>query len=67
MNAAHPLIRLEAAYIMAQKKAPRAYAYAESLMYRFEGLLTPLFAQFFAMIGTLGSDSHAAQIDDKFR
>lgn len=52
MNAGHPLIRLEAAYIMAQKKAPRAYAYAESLMYRFEGELTPLFPQFFAMIGT---------------
>lgn len=52
MNAGHPLIRLEAAFIMAQKKAPRAYAYAESLMYRFEGLLTPLFPQFFAMIGT---------------
>ena len=52
MNAGHPLIRLEAAYVMAQKKAPRAYAYAESLMYRFEGLLTPLFPQFFAMIGT---------------
>lgn len=52
MNAGHPLIRLEAAYVMAQKKAPRAYAYAESLMYRFEGPLTALFPQFFAMIGT---------------
>lgn len=52
MNAGHPLIRLEAAYVMAQKKAPRAYAYAESLMYRFEGPLTPLFPQFFVMIGS---------------
>lgn len=52
MNAGHPLIRLEAAFVMAQKKAPRACAYAESLMYRFEGMLTPLFPQFFAMIGT---------------
>lgn len=52
MNTGHPLIRLEAAFVMAQKKTPRAYAYAESLMYRFEGVLTPLFPQFFAMIGT---------------
>lgn len=52
MNAGHPLIRLEAAYVMAQKKSPRACAYAESLMYRFEGLLTPLFPQFFAMISS---------------
>jgi HEAT repeat protein len=50
MNASHPLIRLEAAFIMAQKKAPRAFAYAESLMYRFEDL-TFLFPQFFAIIG----------------
>lgn len=52
MNSPHPLIRLETAYILAQKKAPRAYAYAESLMYRFEDLILPLFPQFFAMIGT---------------
>lgn len=52
MNSPHPLVRLEAAYIMAQKKAPRAYSYAESLMYRFEDLIMPLFPQFFAMIGT---------------
>lgn len=52
MNAAHPLIRLEAAHLLAQKKAPRAFAYAESLMHRFDELLTPLFPQFFAMIGS---------------
>lgn len=52
MNVAHPLIRLEAAYIMAQKKTPRAYAYAESLMHRYEGPLTSVFPPFFAMIGS---------------
>lgn len=52
MNSGHPLIRLEAAYVMAQKKAPRAYAYAESLMYRFEDSFMFLFPQFFANIGT---------------
>lgn len=52
MIAGHPLIRLEAAYVMAQKKAPRAFAYAESLMYRFEDDLMFLFPQFFARIGT---------------
>lgn len=52
MNAGHPLIRLEAAHIMAEKKAPRAFAYAESLMHRFQGPLTSLFPPFFAMIGT---------------
>lgn len=52
MNAGHPLIRLEAGFIMAQKKAPRAYAYAEALMNRFDGPLTPLFPQFFAIIGS---------------
>jgi HEAT repeat protein len=51
MVAAHPLIKLETAFILAKKKAPRAYSYAESLMYRFEEL-TPLFPQFFALIGS---------------
>jgi HEAT repeat protein len=52
MIASHPLIRLEAAFMLAQKKAPRAFPYAESLMYRFDEALMPLFPQFFAMIGS---------------
>ena len=53
MIAAHPLIRLECAFMLAQKKTPRAHSYAESLMYRFDDpSVMPLFPQFFAMIGT---------------
>ncbi|BBI16770.1 Uncharacterized protein NCS13_1_0575 [Neochlamydia sp. S13] len=52
LNTKHPLIRLEAAYLLAQKKSPRAYAYAEALMYRWEGILEEVFPEFFAMIGT---------------
>lgn len=45
------LIRLEAAFHLAEKKAPQAVAQTEALMYKVDPQLTFLFPQLFALIG----------------
>lgn len=46
------LIRLEAAYLLAKKKHPKAVYQIESLMYKLDPSLKPLFAQLFALHGS---------------
>lgn len=52
MIAQHPLIRLETVFLMAEKKLPTALAHAESLMYKFEKEVWPIFTEIYAMIGS---------------
>ncbi len=51
IGASHPLIRLEAALLMAQRKTPGATLKIESLMQKFEEEVHFLFPRFYAMIG----------------
>lgn len=52
MNSDYLAIRLEAAFHMAEQKAPKIVGQLESLMYKVNSQLHPLFPQFFALIGT---------------
>ncbi len=44
--------RLEALYVMAQKKHPHAIGQIESLMYRLPSEIKPIFPSLFALVGT---------------
>lgn len=46
------LIRLEAAFLLSEKKSPKAAGQIESLMYKVDPALIPLFPQLFVLIGT---------------
>lgn len=52
MGSDHVLIRLEAAYHMAQKRHPKAVGQTESLMNKLPPEVQPIFPQLFAMTGT---------------
>ena len=52
---AHPLIRLEACFMLAQMRAPQCVGQAEALMAKFPPELTPIFPRLFAMIGDASS------------
>lgn len=61
MRAAHPLIRLEAAFHLARMKYPTAVGQIESLMYKFPEEVLAIFPRLFAVIG----DAHSIRIMKK--
>lgn len=51
MTSNHLLVRLEAAFLLASKKAPRATAYTEALMAKVDERLWSIFPQIYALCG----------------
>ena len=55
MKSNYIFVRLEAAYILAQKKSPKAYGQIEALMHKIDPEFRPLFPKLFAIEGGIHS------------
>ncbi len=51
MRSCFPIVRLEAAFILATKKSPSAYGQLEALMAKFDDRAKPVFCELFAIEG----------------